>query len=82
MRTWLSETTVIPIFGPCLRVYGLGHVKIVAGGCGIRQTGERRSVVGKGTEACGNRPEYRRCSSSDLWSIPQCGFRNPAVGSH
>ena len=63
-------------------MYGLtrGGLEVVAWGSGFRQAGERRSVIGKDTEACGNRPEYRCSGSSDLWSIPQGGIRHPVVG--
>ncbi|MCE2459130.1 MAG: hypothetical protein J4G14_15175 [Dehalococcoidia bacterium] len=59
-----------------------GGLEIVSGGCGIRQAGERRSVVGKDPEACGIALGKRQSGGSDLWSIPQCGFRRRAIGSH
>ena len=65
-------------------MYGLnrGDMGIVSGGSGIRQAGGRGSVVGKDAQAGVSGQEIRRCRSSDLWSIPQCGIRNRAVGSH
>ena len=65
-------------------MYGLsrGGLEVVVWGSGIRQAGERRSVIGKDPQVDGKGSEYLRPGSSDLWSIPQCGFRRPAVGSH
>ena len=47
--TWLTETTVIPIFGPRQRVYRLnrGGLEVVAWGSGFRQAGGCLPAVGK-----------------------------------
>ena len=56
-------------------------MEIVSGGCGIRQAGERRSVVGKDPSAGANGLEKRCSSSSGLWSFPQGRIRRRGVGS-
>ena len=69
MHTWLTETTVIPIFGPRQRVYRLnrGGLEVVAWGSGIRQAGGRGTAVGKDPNAAAVGLEKRWRGGSDLW---------------
>lgn len=66
----------------CVYSLNRGGLEAVTRRSGFRQGGERRPVVGKDPQAGVNGEETRRCSSSDLWSIPRCGIRRRAVGSH
>ena len=66
----------------CVYSLSRGDLEAVTKRSGFRRAGERRPVVGKDPQAGVNGEETRRCSSSDLWSIPQCRIRRHGAGSH